>query len=63
MNGCGKAELTSRHLYWGDCKNNKLEGYGTLIYPSGDIVMGQFLQNLLNGYGFGTWSNGDVYHG
>jgi MORN repeat len=36
LHGCGKLEFASGNSYWGECKDNDREGYGTFEYANGD---------------------------
>jgi hypothetical protein len=44
-------------------KDDKLDGLGTYIYPSGETYVGELKNGLPNGQGTSTYSNGDKYVG
>ena len=35
--------------YFGFWKNNKADGLGLVVYPSGDVIYAEFSRNVING--------------
>ncbi len=49
--------------YNGEFKNNKFNGFGTLVWKDGAKYVGQFKLDFANGQGTMTWANGNKYVG
>ena len=49
--------------YNGEFKNNKFDGYGTLVWKDRAKYVGQFKLDFANGQGTMTWANGNKYVG
>ncbi len=49
--------------YYGEFKNNKFDGSGTLVWKDGAKYVGQFKLDFANGQGTMTWADGDKYVG
>ena len=47
----------------GHFQNNKLNGFGRVIYPNGDYYVGTFLNHQYNGTGKFVNANGDTING
>lgn len=56
-------ELENGLCYDGGFSNNKLNGRGTLTYPSGDQYVGDFVDGVRCGAGTYTWKSGAYYSG
>ena len=50
-------------LYKGSFINNKREGFGTFVSPSGFKYEGEWKDNRRNGKGKKKWPDGDIYEG
>lgn len=53
----------SGEVYFGEWRNDMLEGEGILFFPYGGFIHGFFLKNKLNGAAFFKFFNGDIYEG
>ena len=51
------------YTYYGEFKNNKKEGIGTIIWKDGSKYQGQFVNNLMNGYGMIEFPEKNFYQG
>ena len=51
------------YIYSGEFKNNKKEGYGTIIWKDGNKYKGEFKNNQLNGYGIIEYPGEKYYQG
>ena len=49
--------------YWGDYRDGKYNGRGTLLYANGEKYVGDFRDNLRTGRGTYTWPDGRRYTG
>ena len=51
------------YIYLGEFKNNKKEGYGSIIWKDGNKYKGEFKNNQLNGYGIIEYPGEKYYQG
>ena len=51
------------YIYTGEFKNNKKEGYGTIIWKDGAQYRGEFKDNQINGYGIIEFPDQKYYQG
>jgi len=51
------------YTYYGEFKNNKKDGIGTLIWKDGSKYQGQFINNRINGYGMMEFPGKKFYQG
>ena len=51
------------YIYYGEFKNNKKEGYGTIEWKDGSKYQGEFKDNQINGYGMIKFPNNKFYQG
>ena len=51
------------YIYTGEFKNNKKEGYGTIIWKDGAKYIGEFKDNQINGYGIIEFPEQKYYQG
>ena len=51
------------YFYTGECKNDKLEGYGVVIYENGDIYAGELKNNKRHGKGKMIYADDNIYNG
>ena len=49
--------------YKGECKNERLHGWGVYTFSNGDKYVGQFRDDQIHGHGTRTFSNGAKYEG
>ncbi len=49
--------------YWGEVKDNNVEGYGTGKWADGSRYKGQHKKRKTHGYGISLGSKGDVHYG
>ena len=60
----GGDELVEKARYEGNYKNGLKDGYGKMIYPSGDVYEGMWVENNMCGEGTYTYkATGDIYSG
>ena len=56
--------LYSNAKYWGNWKDGKRDGFGTLRMDDGSsMYKGNYSNDKKNGFGSFYWSNGDRYEG
>lgn len=53
----------SGYLYEGEFKNNKKDGYGTIIWKDGCRYQGEFKNNQMDGYGMIEFPGNNFYQG
>ena len=51
ISGIGTFYFEDMRKYEGQWKNNKMHGYGTIIWPGGDIYEGEFKEDKKCGFG------------
>ena len=51
------------YTYYGEFKNNKKEGIGTILWKDGSKYQGQFNNNQMNGYGMMEFPEKNYYQG
>jgi len=61
--GVGKHSSNDGLIYQGSFVNDKMNGEGTIIFPSGATYKGNFKDNLYHGTGTYSWPNGCTYVG
>ena len=61
--GKGKATWLNGQIFYGDYRNDKLEGLGTMMFPSGRKYEGEWKDGKQNGHGKMIWSDGQIYDG
>jgi S1-C subfamily serine protease/antitoxin component YwqK of YwqJK toxin-antitoxin module len=49
--------------YEGNIENGFPNGYGTMVWPNGDVYVGDWIKGQRTGLGVYEWSNGDIYGG
>ncbi len=59
----GSHKFSNGAIYNGGFKNNKFDGYGSLIWKDGAKYVGQFKSDFANGKGTMFWANGNKYVG
>ena len=59
----GSHKFSNGANYNGGFKNNKFDGYGSLIWKDGAKYVGQFKSDFANGKGTMFWANGNKYVG
>ena len=63
INGKGKYIFSDGRKYYGEWKNNKMEGYGKFEWPDGRIYEGQYKKGKKDGFGVYSWPDGRIYEG
>lgn len=61
-NGAG-ARITRYGSYYGQCKDNRYHGQGTIVWANGNQFTGRFVQGRKDGQGVFRWTNGESYAG
>nr|CAB3263906.1 MORN repeat-containing protein 2-like [Phallusia mammillata] len=61
--GFGTHKTSSGVVYTGYWENDKMNGNGELVYPTGASYKGEFCDNYYDGSGTYTWPNQCVYKG
>ena len=59
----GKLEKKGQYTYYGNFKNNKMTGQGTMSFENGKFYKGEFLDGKFNGYGELTLPNKTIQKG
>lgn len=60
----GGDELVEKARYEGNYKNGLKDGYGKMVFPSGDVYEGMWVENKMCGEGTYTYkATGDIYSG
>ena len=47
----GTFYFCDKRKYHGEWKNNKMHGFGIIVWPSGDVFEGEFHEDKKNGFG------------
>ncbi|HOJ48776.1 MAG TPA: hypothetical protein PLD48_07925 [Bacillota bacterium] len=63
ITGTGTYTYANGDVYTGSLLNNKMHGYGILVFASGDKYEGNFSNGLRSGSGVYTWKSGAKYDG
>ncbi|XP_062239194.1 MORN repeat-containing protein 2 [Platichthys flesus] len=61
--GVGKQTTANLIIYTGEWLEDKMNGKGTLQYPSGVMYEGEFKDNMFHGMGTYTFQDGSNYKG
>ncbi|KAJ8321944.1 hypothetical protein KUTeg_000415 [Tegillarca granosa] len=61
--GQGTHTTKDRTVYDGSWKEDKMNGTGRLVHPSGAVYEGDFINNQFHGKGKYSWPNGSRYEG
>ncbi len=63
ITGTGTYTYANGDVYTGALLNNKMHGYGVIVFSSGDKYEGGFNNGLRSGTGVYTWKSGAKYEG
>merc|ERR1711991_945252 len=64
MGGGEDESLVEKARYEGNYKDGLKNGYGKMVFPSGDVYEGMWVDNKMHGEGTYTYkSSGDIYSG
>lgn len=61
--GLGLYSWDSGEVFFGEWKNDMLDGEGILFFTEGGFIHGFFQRNKINGAAFFKFQNGDIYEG
>lgn len=61
--GIGIYIWDSGEVYFGEWRNDYIEGEGFLFFPQGGLIHGTFFKNKVGGPAYFQFSNGDQYEG
>ena len=63
LNKKNKIEFFNGDIYFGDIKENKMEGIGEYIWDDGEYYQGNFKNGLPNGIGIKVYNNNEIWFG